>query len=202
MKDKRIDQAYFDQFDVLQLAQNLLGCYLCTHQQGLITKGIIVETEAYRGKDDKACHAYGYKRTKRTQTMFSKSGTAYVYLCYGIHHLFNIVAGPEGEPDAVLIRAIEPTVGVETMLSRRKFSKLKPQLTAGPGVLSKALGISTSMNGLHLAHIDSDIWLEYGTKIPNSNIIKGPRIGIDYAEECVDWPWRFSINNNPYLSRK
>jgi DNA-3-methyladenine glycosylase len=202
MKGKRIDQAFFDQFDVLELAQNLLGCYLCTYQQGLLTKGLIVETEAYRGKDDKACHAYGYKRTKRTQTMFSKPGTAYVYLCYGIHHLFNIVAGPENEPDAVLIRAVEPAVGIETMLSRRKFSKLKPQLTAGPGVLSKALGISTSMNGLHLGHTDSDIWLEYGTKILNSNIIKGPRIGIDYAEECVDWPWRFSINNNPYLSRK
>lgn len=168
---------------------------------GKITSGRIVETEAYRGRDDKACHAFNYKRTKRTETMFMEGGHAYIYLCYGIHNLFNIVVNVEGEPDAILIRALEPIEGVDEMLLRRKINKIKPQLTAGPGVLSKAMGIDKSMNNVDLIAIDSPVWIELMEPIQVDNIISGPRIGINYAEECVGWPWRFCIKNNDYLSR-
>lgn len=197
----RPDRSFFIDSDVVTLSKRLLGCHLRTRIDGKITSGRIVETEAYRGRDDKACHAFNYKRTKRTETMFMEGGHSYVYLCYGIHNLFNIVVNVEGEPDAILIRALEPIDGVDEMLLRRKINKIKPQLTAGPGVLSKAMGIDKSMNNVDLTAIDSPVWLELMEPIEADNIISGPRIGINYAEECVEWPWRFCIKNNDYLSR-
>lgn len=197
----RPDRSFFTDLDVVTLSKRLLGCHLNTLVDGKITSGRIVETEAYRGRDDKACHAFNYKRTKRTETMFMEGGHAYVYLCYGIHNLFNIVVNVEGEPDAILIRALEPIEGVNEMLLRRKINKIKPQLTAGPGVLSKAMGIDKSMNNVDLTAIDSPVWIELKEPIEADNIISGPRIGINYAEECVEWPWRFCIKNNDYLSR-
>ena len=197
----RPDRSFFIDVDVVTLSRRLLGCHLNTLVDGKITSGRIVETEAYRGRDDKACHAFNYKRTKRTETMFMEGGHAYVYLCYGIHHLFNVVVNVEGEPDAILIRAIEPIEGVEEMLLRRKINKIKPQLTAGPGVLSKAMGIDKSMNNVDLTAIESPVWIELMEPVEVYNIISGPRIGINYAEECVEWPWRFCIKNNDYLSR-
>ena len=197
----RPDRSFFTDSDVVTLSKRLLGCHLCTRIDGKITSGRIVETEAYRGRDDKACHAFNYKRTKRTETMFMEGGHAYVYLCYGIHNLFNIVVNVEGEPDAILIRALEPIEGVDEMLLRRKINKIKPQLTAGPGVLSKAMGIDKSMNNVDLTAIDSPVWIELKEPIEADNIISGPRIGINYAEECIEWPWRFCIKNNDYLSR-
>lgn len=197
----RPDRSFFTDSDVVTLSKRLLGCHLNTLVDGKITSGRIVETEAYRGRDDKACHAFNYKRTKRTETMFMEGGHAYVYLCYGIHNLFNIVVNVEGEPDAILIRALEPIEGVDEMLLRRKINKIKPQLTAGPGVLSKAMGIDKSMNNVDLTAIDSPVWIELKEPIEADNIISGPRIGINYAEECVEWPWRFCIKNNDYLSR-
>lgn len=197
----RPDRSFFTDSDVVTLSKRLLGCHLNTLVDGKITSGRIVETEAYRGRDDKACHAFNYKRTKRTETMFMEGGHAYVYLCYGIHNLFNIVVNVEGEPDAILIRALEPIEGVNEMLLRRKINKIKPQLTAGPGVLSKAMGIDKSMNNVDLTAIDSPVWIELKEPIEADNIISGPRIGINYAEECVEWPWRFCIKNNDYLSR-
>ena len=197
----RPDRSFFTDLDVVTLSKRLLGCHLNTLVDGKITSGRIVETEAYRGRDDKACHAFNYKRTKRTETMFMEGGHAYVYLCYGIHNLFNIVVNVEGEPDAILIRALEPIEGVDEMLLRRKINKIKPQLTAGPGVLSKAMGIDKSMNNVDLTAIDSPVWIELKEPIEADNIISGPRIGINYAEECVEWPWRFCIKNNDYLSR-
>lgn len=197
----RPDRSFFIDVDVVTLSRRLLGCHLNTLVDGKITSGRIVETEAYRGRDDKACHAFNYKRTKRTETMFMEGGHAYVYLCYGIHHLFNVVVNVEGEPDAILIRAIEPIKGVEEMLLRRKINKIKPQLTAGPGVLSKAMGIDKSMNNVDLTAIESPVWIELMEPVEVDNIISGPRIGINYAEECVEWPWRFCIKNNDYLSR-
>ena len=197
----RPDRSFFTDLDVVTLSKRLLGCHLNTLVDGKITSGRIVETEAYRGRDDKACHAFNYKRTKRTETMFMEGGHAYVYLCYGIHNLFNIVVNAEGEPDAILIRALEPIEGVNEMLLRRKINKIKPQLTAGPGVLSKAMGIDKSMNNVDLTAIDSPVWIELKEPIEADNIISGPRIGINYAEECVEWPWRFCIKNNDYLSR-
>lgn len=197
----RPDRSFFIDSDVVTLSKRLLGCHLNTLVDGKITSGRIVETEAYRGRDDKACHAFNYKRTKRTETMFMEGGHTYVYLCYGIHNLFNIVVNVEGEPDAILIRALEPIEGVDEMLLRRKINKIKPQLTAGPGVLSKAMGIDKSMNNVDLTAIDSPVWIELKEPIEANNIISGPRIGINYAEECVEWPWRFCIKNNDYLSR-
>lgn len=197
----RPDRSFFTDSDVVTLSKRLLGCHLNTLIDGKITSGRIVETEAYRGRDDKACHAFNYKRTKRTETMFMEGGHAYIYLCYGIHNLFNIVVNVEGEPDAILIRALEPIEGVDEMLLRRKINKIKPQLTAGPGVLSKAMGIDKSMNNVDLIAIDSPVWIELMEPIQVDNIISGPRIGINYAEECVGWPWRFCIKNNDYLSR-
>jgi len=171
-----------------------LGKYLVTEFNGQRTAGKIIETEAYRSDGDKACHAYNDKRTKRTEVMFWQGGTAYVYLCYGIHHLFNIVTGPKEQADAVLIRAIQPIDNIPLMLERRNFTTLKPQLTSGPGVMSKALGIKTIHTGMDICQPDSSIWVEdRGTIISAKEILAGPRVGIDYAEECAEWPWRFRI---------
>jgi DNA-3-methyladenine glycosylase len=197
----RADKSFFSDVDVLSLAKRLLNCTLCTIVDGKLTSGKIVETEAYRGKDDKACHAYNYKRTKRTETMYMEAGHAYIYLCYGIHNLFNIVSGPQGEPDAVLIRAIEPLDGVDEMLSRRKIKVNKPQLTGGPGVLTKALGINRTFDKLDLSSAASPIWIEVSEPVKDHQLLCSARVGIDYAEECVHWPWRFSIKNNNYVSR-
>ena len=141
---------FYQREDVLAISHELLGKVLCTNFNGSLTTGIIVETEAYAGVADRASHAYGGRRTNRTEVMYSPPGTAYVYLCYGIHHLFNVVTNVEGVPHAVLIRAIEPIEGIDIMLQRRKMSKLLPKLTAGPGILSQALGISTQHSWISL----------------------------------------------------
>ena len=177
--------------------------HLVTQFDGKRTVGKIVETEAYRAPDDKACHAYQNKRTKRTKTMFEIGGTAYVYLCYGIHHLFNVVTAPEDVAHAILIRAIEPIEGVEWMMERRNQKSLKPQLSAGPGVMTKALGITTTHDGIDLLNQDSPIFLEKSFEnIHSSDIIACPRIGIDYAEECALWDWRFYIKDSKWVSKK
>ena len=144
-----LPESFYNRKDVVKIARELLGKILVT-EFGVRTSGIIVETEAYAGITDKASHAYGGRRTGRTEVMYSPGGTAYVYLCYGIHHLFNVVTNIEGIPHAVLIRAIEPVEGIETMLERRGKTKLSPSLTAGPGALSQALGISTALTGTSL----------------------------------------------------
>lgn len=133
--------------------------------------------------------------------MFAEGGIAYVYLCYGIHHLFNVVTGKEGMPHAVLIRAIAPIENIPVMLERRNFPKIKPQLTAGPGVMSKALGIKTDHTGHSICKKDSKIWLENrDSPLKPSQIIASPRVGIAYAEECVEWPWRFRIKDSKWTS--
>jgi DNA-3-methyladenine glycosylase len=170
--------------DVVQVAHDLVGMSLFTHIDGLTVGGIITETEAYAGPEDKASHAYGNRRTKRTETMFQAGGIVYIYLCYGMHHLLNIVTNVEGIPHAVLIRALKPTHGIETMQERRKN---RSPLAAGPGTLSQALGLTLAHNGIPIG--DPTIWLEdRGNKL---SIHSSPRIGIDYAEEWVEKPWRF-----------
>lgn len=157
-----------------------------------MTGGIITETEAYKGAEDKACHAYQNRRTKRTEVMFNAGGVAYVYLCYGMHHLFNIVTHQEGTPHAILVRALFPTDGIETMLKRRNKTKLDKTLTTGPGSLSQALGIQTKHSGTPLTH--PTIWIEdRGLVIEKEKILSSPRVGIDYAEEHALLPWRFHI---------
>ena len=185
--------------DVAAIAEQLLGYYLVSSFEGRLTAGRIVETEAYRGPEDKASHAYNNRRTARTEVVFHAAGHAYVYLCYGIHHLFNIVTGPREVPHVVLIRGLEPVHGIEHMLRRRGKSALQPQLSAGPGVLSKAMGIDRSHTGTNMLDPQAKIWL---SPRPGEEIecIASPRVGIDYAEEWIGIPWRFRIKDNPYCS--
>lgn len=196
------DRSFFLREDVLNISKQLLGNRLVCVNGAARTVGRIVEVEAYGGASDKACHAHLNRRTKRTEIMFAPGGHAYIYLCYGIHHLFNIVTAPEGVPHAVLVRGIEPLENTEVMLQRRNMSQLNRRLSAGPGMLTQAMGITTQFDGIDLMQADSPIWLEEGATIEEDNIVAAPRIGIDYAEECADWPWRFYIKGNRWVSRK
>ena len=192
---------FYRREDTVQIAKELIGKVIITEFNGLLTSARIVETEAYKAPEDKACHAYLNRNNKRTKTMFLPGGVAYIYLCYGIHHLFNVVTGPEGSAHAVLIRAVEPLAGHETMLRRRGHEKLKPQLSAGPGVMSKALGIEKAYDAISLTEPTALIRIVDAPILPPSEIIAGPRIGIDYAEECVDWPWRFYQRDCRWVSK-
>ncbi len=185
--------------DVIDIAQKLLGKYLFTNIDGMITAGMITETESYKGIEDKACHAYGGKKTNRNKTMFEMGGVAYVYLCYGMHSLLNVVTNKKDIPEAVLIRAIKPIVGVDIMLKRRKKSKVERSLTAGPGALTQALGITKKQNGKSFN--SKNIWIEdRNIKISKKDIISSKRVGIAYAEEYVNKPWRFRIKNSKWTS--
>jgi DNA-3-methyladenine glycosylase len=181
--------SYYLNPDVVFLARDLIGKTLCTRINRKLTGGIITETEAYAGIIDKASHAYGGKRTNRTEVMYSKGGVSYVYLCYGIHRLFNIVTNVKDVPHAILIRAIYPTIGVEEIIKRRG-AKLSANLCVGPGKVSQALGIDLVHNNTSLT--GKYIWLQDdGIKIKDSDIQVGTRIGIDYAGEDARLPYRF-----------
>jgi len=188
---KKTPLNFYRHSEVLQIGKDLLGQTLFTRFDGKLTGGMIIETESYMGAEDKACHAYGNRKTQRTRVMFENGGVAYVYLCYGIHHLFNIVTHKAGIPHAILVRAISPTHGIETMLKRRKKTKLSPSLTNGPGTVTQALGIHTRHSGVSL--ISDQIWLEKGLEINPDHILCSPRIGVAYAEEHALLPWRFHL---------
>ncbi|MCP3929995.1 MAG: DNA-3-methyladenine glycosylase [Bacteroidetes bacterium] len=203
METKRVklSLSFYAQEDVVQVSKDLLGKYLVTNFNDQLTSGIIVETEAYQGPEDKASHAYNNRRTNRTEIMYRQGGVAYVYLCYGIHHLFNVITGKEGVPHAVLIRAVEPTENAALMMKRRNLSAELPQLTAGPGVMSKAMGISTNNTGLSLVLPNSQIWIEdRGNIIASKDIKASPRVGVAYAEEWAKKNWRFRIKNSKWTS--
>lgn len=183
---------FYRREDVLLISQQLLGKFLCSNIDGNFTSGMIIETEAYRGADDKASHAYRNRRTKRTEVMFQKGGICYLYLCYGLHALLNVVTHGKDHPHAVLIRAIFPVDGIEYMLERRHKSKIDNHLTSGPGTLTQALGITTKQNGLSLQ--GKLIWIEdRGIKINSKEIIASPRVGVDYAGTDALLPWRFRL---------
>lgn len=197
----KLNQDFYTRDNVVQIAQDLLGKYLCTNLGGIVTGGMIVETEAYSGTNDKACHAHLNRRTKRTEIMYHTGGVAYVYLVYGIYNLFNVVTNVEGRADAVLVRAIEPTIGIEEMLLRRNMAAPKPNLTAGPGVMSMALGINRSHYGTPLT--GGTIWIgDEGANVPAEGVAIGPRIGIDYAGDDALLPWRFWLEGNKWVSGK
>jgi DNA-3-methyladenine glycosylase len=178
--------------DVVEVSRELLGKVLCSSQNDQITKAVITETEAYAGITDKASHAYGGRRTDRTEPMFGQGGTAYVYLCYGIHHLFNVVVGDVDVPHAILIRAAKPLEGVDVMRQRLKKPGTGKPCLAGPGTLSQALGIKTELTGTSL--LEDRIWIEdQQITVRLKDITIGPRIGIDYAEEDAVRPYRFRI---------
>jgi DNA-3-methyladenine glycosylase len=184
--------SFYQREDVVQIARELLGKLLLTKINNQLTGGIIIETEAYKGAEDRACHAYNYRRTKRNEAMYQNGGIAYVYLCYGIHYLFNVVTHAKEVPHAVLIRAIFPTIGIETMLKRRKKNFLNPQLTSGPGSVCQALSIDLSHNTISLN--SSDIWITHSDiQVNQTQISQGPRIGVDYAGQDALLPWRFKL---------
>jgi DNA-3-methyladenine glycosylase len=189
---QKLPQNFYRREDVIQVSRDLLGKVLCTNIGGLITKAVMTETEAYAGVRDRASHAYGGRRTARTEPMYAAGGIAYVYLCYGIHHLFNVVTGSSDDPQAVLIRAGHPLVGIDAMYTRRGKSASAAKLLAGPGSLAKALGIRTALSGMSL---DGErVWIEdQGFRVPEDRISIGPRIGIDYAGEDASRPYRFVI---------
>jgi DNA-3-methyladenine glycosylase (3mg) len=196
----KLPQSYYQNTDVLFLAEDLLGKVLYTQKDGLVTAGRIVETEAYFGVSDKASHAYNGKRTSRTEPMYQVGGVAYVYLCYGIHHLLNIVTSVAEDPQCVLIRSIEPLIGMDVMVSRRPVSPEKPSFSNGPGSAAKALGIDSSFNDVLLA--SDKIWVEdQRLKYSPSEIGKAPRIGIAYAQEHALLPLRFFVKNNRYSKK-
>lgn len=196
---KALDISFYLNKSVTEIASSLLGKILHTEIDGRITRARIVETEAYNGIFDKACHAYNGRRTNRNEHMYHKGGIAYIYVCYGIHHLFNVVTNEENIPDAVLIRAGEPLEGIPIMLERTNKVKLDYTLTRGPGNLSKALGITKNLTGNSLLNGNIQI-LDDDYRVSTDDIIITKRIGVDYAEEAIHFPYRFFIKNNPYVS--
>lgn len=194
-----LDRSFYDRPDVVRIARELLGKIIVTFFDGQFTAGRIVETEAYNGAVDKASHAYGNRRTARTEVMFGEPGTAYVYLCYGIHHLFNVVTNKAGIPHAVLVRALEPIHGIDIMLDRTRKQMLDNTLTRGPGNVSKALGIFTHHTSLDLINSDVRI-VQDQFKVKKSAIGITARIGVDYAGPDAFLPYRFIVSGNPYVS--
>ena len=193
---EKLDRSFYQREDVVQIAKDLLGMVLITQIDGFVTAGKIVETEAYCGRGDKACHANG-KRTPRTEVMYGPGGHAYVYLCYGIHHLVNVVTNNEGQADAVLIRALEPLKGIDIMKERRMQTKAK--LASGPGTLSQAMGIEVGMTGTDL--LGDQIWIGKQRESEPIEILADTRIGVEYAEEDALRPWRFIISENRFVSK-
>jgi DNA-3-methyladenine glycosylase len=196
----KLPREFYLRENTLQIARDLLGKLLVVPTaSGERVSGMIVETEAYLGVLDKAAHSYGNRRTKRTETMFAVGGTVYIFFIYGMYYQFNVVVGAVDTPHAVLIRAVEPIENIEIMRARRGKMPDK-NLTSGPGKLCIALGIDKSYNNADL--IEGKAWLEDFRTFSAAEITSGKRIGIDYAEEFAEKPWRFWIKNNLYVSRQ
>jgi len=196
----KLNSDYYLNEDVISLAKDLLGKVLYTKIEGEITAGVITETEAYFGIKDKASHAFGSRRTARTETMFAQGGIAYVYLCYGIHNLFNVVTSAKDNPNAVLVRSIEPLIGVEIIEERRSMPRTKAAISAGPGSAAKALGIDRTFNAKDLS--GDEIWIEDHQIYFNPDQISiSPRVGVAYAQEHALLPLRFFVKGNKYVSK-
>ncbi|MGE0589539.1 MAG: DNA-3-methyladenine glycosylase [Cyclobacteriaceae bacterium] len=194
----KLPESFYQRSNVQRIAKDLLGKVLVTRINNSLTSGMIVETEAY-SFSERGCHAYNYLRTSRTEIMFLPGGHAYVYLCYGIHHLFNVVTNKQDKPEAVLIRALQPVEGDELMMDRMAVRKLS-RITSGPGKLTKALGIDRKLNGNSLQN--DEVWIEdIGTNIVKKDMVETKRIGIDYAGEDAELPWRYYIKGNPWISK-
>lgn len=194
-----LPENFYQRTDVVKIARELLGKVLVTKIAGVVTSGMIVETEAYSWKE-RGCHAYEARKTQRNAIMFEKGGYAYVYLCYGMHNLFNVVTNKPGIAEAVLVRALEPIQGMKEMEMRRGTLANPFHLTSGPGKLTKALGIDRKLNGKFL--LDNEVWIEdTGKKISAGNIEASARIGIDYAGEDANLPWRFTIKGSKWISK-
>jgi DNA-3-methyladenine glycosylase len=196
---EKLSREFYTRSGVLEVARDLLGKKLVVpNRNGARVAGLIVETEAYRGPEDRASHAYNGRRTDRTETMYGRGGTAYVYFVYGMYNQFNVVTNVEGIPHAILVRAVEPSEGLDIM-RRRRQGRSEYELTSGPGRLCLALGIDRKLDKADL--LGDRAWIEEGVSISPRQIARGPRIGIDYAEEWIKKPWRFWIKDNPFVSR-
>jgi DNA-3-methyladenine glycosylase len=194
----KIQPNFFRRDDTVTIARELLGKLLVVPAEGgRRVSGFIVETEAYLGEVDKAAHSYGGRRTARNEVTYAEGGRAYVFFVYGMYYQLNLVTGDLNSPHVVLIRALEPVEGIEKMRERRGSMK-DANLTSGPGKLCIALGVDRTFNGEDLN--GDRIWLEDHTSFAVSEISSGPRVGIDYAEEFIDVPWRFWITGNEYVS--
>lgn len=195
MSYKKLAPDFYLRENVLEITNELIGKFLVTNIGGAITSGMIIEAEAYNGSIDKASHAYNGRRTKRNEIMYAQGGVAYVYLCYGIHHLFNVVTNKKDIPHAILVRGVVPTDGVSKILKRRNQETITKKTSNGPGTVSTALGIKTSHSGVSLS--GSLIWIEdRGITFKKKDIITSPRIGVDYAAEDAKLPYRYRLNEN------
>lgn len=197
---RKLPRRFYLRDDTLEIARDLLGKLLVVPAgTGERVSGMIVETEAYLGAIDKAAHSYGNRRTTRTETMFAIGGTVYIFFIYGMYYQFNVVAGKIGSPHAILIRAVAPVENIEIMRGRRGAMK-DINLTSGPGKLCIALGIDKTFNNADL--LGDKIWLENYKTFSDAETCAGKRVGIDYAEEFAEKPWRFWVKNNSFVSRK
>lgn len=200
-KVRKLPQSFYDRDDVVQIAKELLGKVVVSHINDVFTSGRIVETEAYVALTDKASHSFGGRRTARNEHMYSAPGTAYIYICYGMHHMLNVVTNKEGIPDAILIRAIEPMEGIDIMLKRTGKKELTHSLTRGPGNVGKSLGIFKHFSGTFL--MDDQIYLADDGYIPRQNEIGvSKRIGVESAGKDASLPYRFYLKNNSFVSGK
>ena len=198
---KKLDHSFYDRKNVVQIARELLGKILVTQFDGVRTSGRIVETEAYNGVKDRASHAFGGRRTTRSEHIYGGPGTVYVYIVYGLHYLFNVVTNKKDTPHAVLIRALEPMEGINYMLKRAGKPIPDYTLTKGPGNLARALGISKMHTGSNL--FSQEIFIEDdGLRYKKDQIVITPRIGVDYAGTDAQLPFRFIVKGNPYVSAK
>ncbi|OAQ38223.1 3-methyladenine DNA glycosylase [Pedobacter psychrophilus] len=196
----KLIQSFYDSDDTLKMAKDLIGHFLYTNLDGNITGGMIVETEAYMGVTDSSCHTFNNRKTNRNATMYCQGGVIYMYVCYGIHDMLNIVTGSEGDSQVILIRAIEPLTGIEIMKERRGDVPLK-RLTKGPGSLAKALGLKRIHDGISLT--EDKVWIEdQGFKVEPENIIETARIGLGCPEPYFSIPWRFFLKGNVFVSGK
>lgn len=192
----------FYEVPALEAAPRLLGHTLVRRTEDGHIRCRIVETESYGGVEDKGSHAYGGRRTARTEVMFGEGGTAYIYLIYGMYHCLNVVTSVINDPQAVLIRAVEPLTPEDEALMRKyrnAAAKRPVDLSGGPGKLCRGLRIDKSLNGQSLMELDGPLWIEAGRPLKNETIMQSPRINIAYAEEYAAKPWRFFLRDHPYV---
>ncbi|OGX84253.1 hypothetical protein BEN47_16500 [Hymenobacter lapidarius] len=199
-KPQKLSASFFQRPDVLQIARELLGKHLYTNVDGILTAGRVVETEAYRHEGDHSMTMHLQRKRQQAQGLYVPGGRAYIYTVYNKYALFNIATHDADHPDTVLIRAVEPTIGVEAMLHRRGLEAPKRALTAGPGVMSQALGITPALTGLPVT--GDVLWFEdHGEAVADAAVVASSRVGLEYAgPEASGLPWRFRLRNNPWTS--
>ncbi len=196
---KKLPLSFYERKNLFKIAEELIGKIIVTEKNGIITSGRIVELEAYNGVLDKASHAYNGRRSKKNEMMYAEAGVAYMYICYGVHSMFNVITNAKNIPHAILIRAIEPITGIETMLKRRELSSLSNKITSGPGNLCKALGLTKKEDGICLKS-EKVFIADDGTNISKSQIHCSPRIGMTSAAEDSFLPYRYYLKGNPFVS--